>query len=250
MICHNLSEILGFACYPLSKDGTVAFIDSPLTFDDGNTLPIYLKQAGSNLYFFDDHETVYHYIKKGYRGEKERLDTTFIKMALSPYGLNFENNQISVWGNINNAKQVFARYLSGLLAVSNLGIPDRPANDKMLQLINEVALLLPSWKPEANIVIEPEYQGLSKSKYKIDFQVDQEAVVVATPNPNSIGAALRKMVDIAGRHKTIQFRVVLEDRFSTKEQFNTQGTILSTMATVMSFSNLKAEAAKSKGLRH
>lgn len=250
MICHNLSEILGFACHPLSEDGSVAFIDSPLTFLDGNSLPIYLKRAGTNLYFFDDHETVYHYIKKGYRGDKERLDTAFIRSALSPYGLSFENNQISVWGSIHNAKEVFARYLSGLLAVSNLGVPERNSDDRMLKLIDEVATLLHIWKAGADIVIEPTYKGLSKTTYKLNFRVDKEAIVIATPNPHSIGSALRKMVDIAGADNSVQFRVILEDRFSTKEHFDAQGTILSTMATVMSFSELKREAAELGSIRH
>lgn len=250
MICHNLSEILGFTCHPLNADGSVAFIDSSFELSDGGSMPIYIKQLGSNIMFFDDHETVYHYIKKGYRGTNKKLDTKFIRAAIAPYNLDFDENQISVWGTLDNAKSVFSRYLSGLISASNLDQPDQEADGRIQRLTNEVADLLQAWKPGAAIKPHPKYKGLSKTKYQLDFQVDDEAVVIATPNSNSIGAALRKMVDIAGNHHSIKFRVILEDRFASEKKIKAQSTILSTMATVMSLSSLKRECEHSRSAMH
>lgn len=250
MICHNLSEILGFTCHPLNEDGSVAFVESSFEFHGGNMLPIYLKTVGHSIMFFDDHETVYNYIKRGYRECGERLDTTLIKSAISPFNLDFSDNQISVIGSAHDAKKIFARYFSGLLAASDLNKPAEPVDSKLQKLVGEVAELLPLWRPGATLKTRPEYKGLSKTKYKLDFQLDGEAVIVATPNANSVGSALRKMVDIAGRNPSIEFRVVLEDVPKNKKQVDSQSTILSTMATVMTLTRLKKEAENAREMMH
>lgn len=250
MICHNLSEILGFVCHPLSEDGELVMIESPLTFPNGNTIPIFLKKIGNNIQFFDDHETVYHYIKSGYRGTEKSLDTSFIRSAIEPYELEFTDNQISIWGRLETAKLTFAKYLSGLMAASNLANPSSAGDSRIKALVAEVADLLQVWRSSEQMVFLPEYKGISKTTYKLDFSIGNEAIIVATPHPNSVGSALKKMVDIAGSGNTTQFRVILEDRSIEKSNFDSQSIILSTMATVMPFTLLKKEATSSKARAH
>ena len=42
MICQNLLNLTGFACQPLNEQGTLARINTPFCFADGDPVPVYL----------------------------------------------------------------------------------------------------------------------------------------------------------------------------------------------------------------
>lgn len=238
MICNDIASLLGFTCHPLNNDGSIALIDTPFTFEDGESLPVFVEKVGQSVRFFDDNEVVFHFLGRGLGDSNGGLRTRFIKNAIAPYGITLnDGNVIEVWSDQKSSKEAFARYLSGLLAIVAWEHDNKGVGIDSSYFVEEVALYLESWKKGHKINISPTYVGMSKTSYQLDFEVDGEAVIAIRPHPYSVGNALRKMIDIAGNEPNAVFRVVLDDR-SDAESAKTQGVILSSMATIMPMTSL------------
>lgn len=238
MICKDISSLIGLTCHPLNSDGSVAIIDTPFTFQDGDDLPVFVETVGESIRFFDDNEVVFHFLGRGLGDAKGGLRTRFIQNAISPYGLTLnEANVIEIWANQRSSKDAFARYMSGLLAIVGWEHNNQGVGIDSSYLVEEVALYLQAWRPGKKIHSAPVYTGMSRTEYRLDFEVDGEAIIAIRPHPYSVGNALRKMVDIAGRDQEIKFRVVMDDRADAGAA-KTQSVILSSMATVTPMSKL------------
>lgn len=238
MSCNEISSLLGFSCHPLNEDGSVALIDTPFTFEDGDGLPVFVEKVGQNVRFFDDNEVVFHFLGRGLGDSSGGLRTRFIKTAIAPYGLSLNDaNVIEVWASQEQSKEAFARYLSGLLAIVGWEHDNQGVGIDSSYFVEEVALYLAAWKKGLKVNPSPVFTGMSKTEYRLDFEVGGEAVIAIRPHPYSVGNALRKMVDIAGFDPDVKFRVVIDDRIDA-EAAKTQGVILSSMATIMPMTRL------------
>lgn len=248
MICNDISSILGFTCHPLNEDGSVALIDTPFTFEDGDDLPVFVEKVGQSVRFFDDNEVVFHFLGRGLGDSSGGLRTKFIKNAITPYGLSLnDSNVIEIWASQNQSKEAFARYISGLLAIVGWEHDNQGVGIDSSYFVEEVALYLAAWKKGLKVNPSPAFTGMSKSEYKLDFEVGGEAVIAIRPHPYSVGNALRKMVDIAGLNPDVKFRVVIDDR-SDAEAARTQGVILSSMATITPMTTLQELSQASEAI--
>lgn len=238
MICNNLSLLLGYECHPLNEDGSVSLIKTSFTFNDGEAIPVFVEKIGAQVRFFDDNETVFHFLGRGLGDAEGGLKTRFIKKAIAPFGLTLnEDNVIETWAKDEDSGQAFARYIGGLLAIAQWERESEGTSPDESYLVEEVAMHLMAWKGKDHVKPGPKFTGMSKTEYTLDFLVDSEAVLAIKPNPLSVGSALKKMVDIAGNDPRIRFRVIVEDRDSP-EAASTQGIILSSMATVTPLTKL------------
>lgn len=238
MICSDLSLLLGFSCHSLNDDGSIALIDTPFKFEDGDYLPVFVEKVGDNIRFFDDNEVVFHFLGRGLGDINGNLRTRFIKGAIAPYGLSLNDaNVIEIWANQAQSKAAFAKYMSGLLAVVGWEHDNKGVGIDSSYFVEEVALCLSAWKQGHSINTSPSFMGMSKTEHKLDFEVDGEAIIAIRPHPYSVGNALRKMVDIAGLSPDMKFRIIIDDRHDA-EAAKTQGIILSSMATIMPMNRL------------
>lgn len=238
MICTDLSQLLGYLCHPLNEDGSISFIETSFTFSDGEGLPVFVERVGSQVRFFDDNETVFHFLGRGLGDEAGGLKTRFIRKAIAPFGLTLnEENVIEIWAKEEDSGQAFAKYIGGLLTIAQWERESEGTSPDDSYLVEEVAMHLMAWKGKDHVKAGPKFTGMSKTKYTLDFMVDGEAVLAIKPSPLSVGSALKKMVDIAGNDPKIRFRVIIEDRDSA-ENASTQGIILSSMATVTPLTKL------------
>lgn len=238
MICENLPDLLGYACHPLNEDGSIAFIETAFTFSDGDGLPVFVERAGSQIRFFDDNETVLHFLGRGMGDAEGGMRTRFIKNAIAPFGLTLNNeNVIEVWANMDDSPEAFAKFIGGLMSIAQWERENEGTDPENHYLVEEVAMHLSAWKGPDHIESSPKFVGLSKTEYTLDFRVDGEAIIAIKPNSISVGSALKKMVDIAGKDPRTSFRVIIDDRTNV-EAATTQGVILSTMATVMPMTKL------------
>lgn len=238
MICNDLSNLLGYTCHPLNKEGSLALIETAFTFNDGDELPVFVEKAGSQIRFFDDNETIFHFLGRGMGDIEGGLRTRFIRNAIEPFGLVLNaHNVIEIWANQDDSAHAFAKYVGGLLAVAQWERQNEGADADISYFVEEVAMHLSAWKGSDDVSAKPQFTGMSNTEYILDFMVDKEAVIAIKPNPISVGSALKKMVDIAGAEPSVEFRVIIEDRDSPKEA-STQGIILASMATVMTMTQL------------
>ncbi len=212
-------------------------IETGFTFQDGDSLPIFVEKVGDSVRFFDDSEIVFHFLGRGLGDVNGGLRTRFITNAIAPYGLTLnDQNVVEIWTSQGNSADAFAKYISGLMAIIQWEHENQGIGTDTSYLVEEVAMYLAAWKRDIKIEEKPIFIGMSKTQYALDFKVGNEVIIAITPHPYSVGNALKKMVDIAGV-TNIEFRVIMDDR-ENKEAADTQGIILTTMATVMPITKL------------
>ena len=65
MICSSISELIGFECHPLTDDGSVAMIDTPCAFQDGDEIPVFVEKMAGKVRFLDGGGTMMHLLGRG-----------------------------------------------------------------------------------------------------------------------------------------------------------------------------------------
>lgn len=117
MINANVSELLGFGCHYLNEEGTVAAIETPFLFGDGDPIPVYIEQRGDKLRFFDDGGVVWHFMSLGVP-VYEPGQADFIKKLAAPSGVALNNEEeLEIWSDIEHAPAAFARFMGAMFAM-------------------------------------------------------------------------------------------------------------------------------------
>lgn len=248
MICDELSTLLGIDCLPISDDGSIARIESPFAFDDGDSLPIYVQTFNGQLRFFDDGGVLMHFVGRGMNFDDGRK-SRFVRAAAEVNGAVLtESGDVEVWAPIETAPIAFAAYIATLLHISSWEREQRGTNVDTTVLIDEVAMCLRAWKPEAELIPEPEFNGISTQRHKLDFLFDGQGVLATSPHPNSVSAAIRKLLDIRSESQNagVSLLVVIDDR-DDDEAADREGRVLQAVAKVLPFSNLEKNATRSSG---
>ena len=86
MICSTLSGLIGFTCQPLNDDGSVAMIDTPFAFPDGDGIPVFVEKPQGRTRFFDDGATIMHLLGRGVVLDDHRK-TRLMKDLAEPNGV-------------------------------------------------------------------------------------------------------------------------------------------------------------------
>jgi Domain of unknown function DUF1828 len=243
MICQQLTNILGFDCSPLTDSGDVVLISTPFTFDDGDSLPVFAEQLNGQIRFFDDGQTLMHFIGRGVRIENKK-HATFLSTATSKNGTTFtDDGQVEIWSPIERAAEAFSKYLSSMIALSSWERDQQGTDTDAVLFVEEVAMALRAWKPTAQIVLEPSFEGISGRPYRLDFLFEGQAVAVTGAHPNSVSAVLHRLIDIHSRiaNSEQKFLVIIDDR-NDPDSANREALIVQSVAMVMPFTALEAKS--------
>lgn len=117
MITSNVSELLGFACHHLENDGSVAVIDTPFLFEDGDSIPVYVEEIGGRLRFCDNGEVIWHFMGRGVPLD-EPGSANFMQEIVAPRGARLNSDgELEVWADATEAQAGFARYISAIFAI-------------------------------------------------------------------------------------------------------------------------------------
>lgn len=247
MICSTLSTLIGFTCYPLSDDGSIAMIDAPFAFPDGDSIPIYVENAGGQIRFFDDGGAILHLMGRGISLEDKRK-TRFIKTLASPYGVSLNDmGELEIFAPAAEAPAAFAKYISAMLSLSRWEHDQEGASTDTSLFIDEVVLCLRAWKPNATIGEGREYAGVSGHIYKMDIEFDGGSALALGTHPAAISAAAKKLLDIRSstENEGLKVLVVIDDRHEP-ETAKKEGLILDSVANVMMMSKLERSVASSR----
>lgn len=239
MICDELSKTLGFDCSPLSADGSLALVCTPFQFDDGDALPVYVETAGDQIRFFDDGQVMMHFIGRGMRLENGK-HTRFIKSAAKDHGATFtETGELETWAAMSGAGDAFARYIGSMLALVAWERDQRDVATDQTHFVEEVAMALRAWKPFAQLIDDPVYEGVSGRTYALNFQLEGVGIVATSPHPNAASAVLHKLVDIHGlqANANASFLVIIDDRLEA-EAADREARVMQSVARVQPFTAL------------
>lgn len=239
MICDHLTSVLGFECTPLAEGGSIALVSTPFRFDDGDPLPVFVELVGSHVRFFDDGQTLMHFIGRGVRVET-RTNATFLTNAAGKSGATFtESGELEAWAPVDQASEAFAKFLSSLMSLSAWENDQRGINSDTSLFVEEVAIALKAWKPNAALLANPAATGVSGREYRLDFEFDGSLVVATSAHANAVSSVLHRLVDIKGKieNADVKFLVVIDDRTDPDAAMR-ESLIVQSVATVMPYQSI------------
>jgi hypothetical protein len=240
MICDQLTTLLGFSCFPLSEGGEIALVQTPFKFQDGDALPVFVEVLSSQVRFFDDGATLRHFLGRGVRVETKK-HAAFLANHAMKHGAAFtESGEIEAWAPLDKASTAFSAFLSSLLALTAWEKDQEGLDTDTSVFVEEVAMALRAWKPQASIALDPPFTGISGRTYKLDFLLDGRPVAVTGAHANSVSALLHRLIDIHGRPSNDGFQplVIIDDRMDPRAA-DREASIMQNVSTVIPFSTLQ-----------
>lgn len=250
MICQHLSQLLGFECSPLTEDGDLALVSTPFKFDDGDAIPVFVEQVHGQVRFFDDGGALMHFIGRGVRIENKK-QATFLVNTAARHGTVFSDaGDIEAWASVDQAHVAFAKFLATMLDLVAWERDQRGSNTDTSLFVEEVALALRAWKPDASITVGPPFLGVSGKTHKLDFLMDGKGVIATGTHPNAVSSMLHKLVDIRGLigNAETPFLIIIDDRVDP-DAAERESKVVQAVASAMKFTDLERNAFRATALQ-
>lgn len=198
MECNWLINNLGFECRLVKgiTHAPVFEVDTPFSFSDGEPIAFYVKEHGKVMVLSDNGDTLAHLMNMGlsyndkrrWGSLRHRLEEH--KLAMSDQG------EIMASGPTENASDLIARYLSGLMSVVEYEREALATPTDLHVLVEEVEMLLRQWRPSDTLSLRPKARGLSRREHVFDFQLGNLLIDAINPHANATGGVMRKAGDV------------------------------------------------------
>jgi hypothetical protein len=240
MICNELTKLLGISCQQLTEH--VALVDTSFAFNDGESIPLFIEKIGPQVRLFDDGGTLLHFLGRGLTLDGKKVK--FIKSIAEPNGVTLSpEGVLELWSQEGNVPTAFAKYISTIVGIIDWEGRHLGISTDISILIDEIGICLRAWKPDVNLVAEPEYFGISGQKFKLDYFFDDFAVIGVTPHHSSVGGALRKLIDIKSKPENSDLKIlaVMDDRYDS-ENAKKESLVIEAIAHVWKMTKLQEQA--------
>lgn len=244
MICEELKSLIGFDIQYMDDQKKMMWIDTPFRFADGDGISFFAEQISNTVRYFDAGETLLHFMGRGIDLNKSR-GASFISRIACAHGVNLSSSgDLEILSNAQDYNSAFASFVTALLEIVNWEREQENIDTDMDLLVQEVAMYFRSAYPKETQQPSPDFRGISGHKYQFDFIHGDKAVLAVNTHPNSVSAALKKIIDINQTSElgTLKPMIVLDDR-KDKQAANNETKVLTVAADVISFTSL-AEKAK------
>ncbi len=243
MICSSISEMIGFECHPLADDGSVAMIDTPFAFPDGDEIPVFIEKMAGHVRFFDDGATILHLLGRGVSLDDHRK-TKFIRNLAEPNGVVLTDlGDLEIWARQEDAPIAFAKYISTMLALSSWETDQSGVSTDTSLFLDEVAMCLKAWKCSVPLHEGREFTGISGHVYKMDYEFDGGAVLAIGTHPATVSYTAKKLLDIRAesQNDALKILLVIDDRRDA-DAAKSQGLVLDSLSNVMMMTQLQRRA--------
>lgn len=244
MSCERLIQHLGFECRELSD--AVISVATPFSFADGEAIGFYLEDRPNEIVVSDNGDTLFHLRGLGLDLSDRRRWRPFRQIA-ELHGFELQDSG-EITGNTSkdSVSQLVAKYIAAMLDIVDLEREQLGMPEEIDQFIQEVEFHLHAWKPQAGLVHLPTIMGMSGRSHTFHFEFDGTLVDAARPHSNKTGAILRKAADLGLAGITTPILIIMDDR-EDQERVRVETEILSSMVSVLSFSQLMRNAGTSPG---
>ena len=111
-----ISKMIGHSCHPLNDKGTIALIDIPFKFADGDDIPAYVEVDLGLVRFYDDGELFDHFYFRGlFRGDE--ADREVLSAIASSNGVSFTDAlKVEIDAVPQDVTVAFANYIAAMSA--------------------------------------------------------------------------------------------------------------------------------------
>lgn len=213
MNCENFSNLVGMRC---SSIGDAVEVITPFTFADGGGLEVFAQARGPQVHFFDDGFTMMHLSSVGIELGVNKKRWSPLKNIADSYGVSLsEKGVFETLVPTENASIGFAKMISTLLGVDAWARTQAGVSQDSAWLVDEVALYLRAWKPQAGLIAKPApIKSRSGRSLKFDFQFENQYVDAIQPHSISTGSELSKIVDAP---ENVEIMVIVDDRLNAEK---------------------------------
>lgn len=245
MNCAGLLERLGYECRVIAG-GDAIVVATPFLFADGEPICFYLEETRETIHITDNADTLMHLAGIGWDIRKKRTWTS-VRQAASDFGLQLlDTGEIIGKSTKENQQTIITGYISALLAIVDLEREFLGLTEEQSQYIAEVEMYLRAWKPNAPFNLLPALEGHSGRSHKFHFEFDGALVEAARPHGARTGSIVRKALDIRNIGDKHNILVIMDDR-DDPERAKAETDILTTLVSVMPFSQLVQQAGGNTG---
>lgn len=251
MICTNLHQVIGFECHPLDGSGALAYIATPFTFSDGDSIPVYVEKLSVGYRFFDDGQTLLHFMGRGMKFQTGH-QLKFLSAIASQFDATLnEDGIIEVYAKEEQPQAGFASYVACMLQVRAWEVEHEGVDADASAFAIEVAEALKAWQPGVELASAREYIGASGKTYAVDYQFGEKGVLAITPQHQKAASALYKLVDITNRSSNAheEFLVVIDDR-KHPDKANNEAEVFRSVANVITYTKLAVAKSNSVTALH
>ncbi len=249
MECNWLMNNLGFECRSVQgrHHGSVLEVDTSFSFSDGEPVAFYVIEHGNALVLSDNGDTLAHLTGVGLAvGDKRHWASIRNRLELFEMGIS-DDGEIKASGPKDDASRLIARYLEGILSVISYERESLCAPVDTNTFIDEVAMLLRLWKPNAKLTLNPKVRGMSQREHHFDFQLDNLLVDAINPNANATGGVMRKAGDVISSPYSggQDLLVIIDDRID-RALATTECGIVSSLVKAVLFTDLEKRGPSSE----
>lgn len=233
MNCENFENIIGMRCSPI---GDAVEVITPFAFADGGGLEVFAQARGPQVHFFDDGFTLVHLNSIGIEIGANKKRWIPLKNIAETYGVSLSDKGVfETLASTENASLGFARMISTLLGVDSWARTQIGVSQDAAWLVEEVALYLRAWKPQAGLIEKPSaIKSRSGRALKFDFQFEKQYIDAIQPHGISTGSELSKIVDAP---EDVNIMVIVDDR-TNPEKAKQEMEIIGRVGTAWSMSSL------------
>lgn len=240
MLCEQLAPLIGLHCTPMSEDGTLALIETPFRFPDGDALEIYAEQICDKVRFFDDCATLWHLSGRGLDCADDRRLRPLAGIV-EEHGLHLsDRGEIEVVAGHAGAADAFAQMLRALLAVARWEADSQDTDLDASDFVEDVAQTLLQAHPllQRGTTI----RGVTGRIVNVDLATERDLIFACRPRAQSVSAVLHKLIDInnATASSGMNTWVILDDRVAPDDA-RREGLLLAAVADVMPFTTLQRQ---------
>ncbi|WP_172967730.1 DUF1828 domain-containing protein [Hydrogenovibrio sp. JE_KL2] len=237
MECLEVFKQLGFGCFQL-KSGSIE-IETPLIFDDGEPVYLYLEKVGKSYLISDKGEFLFHLESTGLNVSDQRR-VSYLTKSAKEFGIALsEKGAFETLTATQKLELSFGRFLE---FIPSLLIWERESlliDDEDGAAIDDVITILKRRNPRLSIETNPKpIEGGSGSKYSFDIKAGNTYIDVLNPHRNATGAALRKIADLSKATESPESFFVIDDR-KGHDASHKESAIISSVASVILYTTLE-----------
>lgn len=227
---------MGFSCERVS--GGMHFVQTPLTFPDGEPIALYFMSDINSVSVSDNANTISHLSGLGMEMH-DRKKWRGVRQIVQGFGMELrESGEISGKALPSQAESLVGRYLSAMLAVADLERQSMVLTEEMGDYLEEVELHLRAWKAGEKVATNAPVRGNSGRTHTFNFKIGEKLLVdVAKPHSGRTGSIMRKSADIQNSEDGSDVLVIMDDR-DDPDRAKEETNILSTLVSVMTFKRL------------
>jgi hypothetical protein len=214
-------------------------IGTPFSLPDGSAINLYLVPHGAHVLVSDNGDTLFKIASLGLDvWNSNRLKS--VRATAAVHGVSLDSGgDLRALAQIEHAPYVFAKTVSGILAVADWAAEQINAPTKARDLVAEAEPYIIARNPAWVLERKKAVLGASRARYTFDLRHGPDLIDVVPPVAQATGGVMRKCGDVlnGGMLDGLKPLIIVDDRYES-EAAHQEISIIGSVTRAMPFSRL------------